>query len=66
MKRKIVDTQYKFFSVFDSDTGSYFRTGVLDENGKDTGVPSPVSPEGVKGAVAVAGVIDEFTEKYCK
>lgn len=65
MKRKIVDTQYKFFSVFDSDTGSYFRTGVLDETEK-TGDPSPVSPEGVKGAVAVAGVIDEFTEKYCK
>lgn len=37
MKRKIIDTKYKFFSVFDSDTGSYFRTGILDESGKDTG-----------------------------
>ena len=37
MKRKIIDTKYKFFSVFDTDTGSYFRTGILDENRKDIG-----------------------------
>lgn len=37
MKRKIIDTKYKFISVFDPDTGSYLRTGFLDEEGKDTG-----------------------------
>lgn len=32
------DIKYKFRSYFDTKTGNYMRTGVLDENGKDTGV----------------------------
>lgn len=35
---KKVDTKHKFISMFNPDTGFYMRTGVLDENGKDTGV----------------------------
>lgn len=31
------DKKNKFISMFDSDTGFYMRTGILDENGKDTG-----------------------------
>ena len=38
MKYRIVDRQYHFISAFDTDTGAYVRTGILDENGKDTGV----------------------------
>lgn len=37
MLRK-VDKKNKFVSVFDSKTGFYARSGVIDENGKDTGV----------------------------
>jgi len=32
------DKQFKFYSVFNMKTGFYMRTGILDENGKDTGV----------------------------
>jgi hypothetical protein len=34
---KKIDKKNKFVSVFDSVTGFYMRTGVI-ENGKDTGV----------------------------
>ncbi len=38
MRYKIVDKKYRFVSFFDTETGAYVRTGILDENGKDTGV----------------------------
>ena len=38
MKYRITDRKYRFVSFFDTETGAYLRTGVLDENGKDTGV----------------------------
>ena len=38
MKYIIKDNKYSFASIFDSDTGTYIRTGVLDDSGKDTGV----------------------------
>ena len=34
----IYDKKYSFKSAFDTKTGAYVRTGILDENGKDTGV----------------------------
>ena len=34
----IHDKRYHFKSAFDTETGAYVRTGVLDVNGKDTGV----------------------------
>jgi radical SAM protein with 4Fe4S-binding SPASM domain len=34
----IKDSKYNFVSYFDSDTGFYVRTGILDSNGVDTGV----------------------------
>lgn len=38
MKYAIHDKQYHYKYYFDSDTGFYMRTGILDETGKDTGV----------------------------
>lgn len=38
MKYIIEDKKYKFKFVFDTNTGAYVRTGILDENGNDTGV----------------------------
>ena len=38
MKYIISDKKYHFKSAFDTETGAYVRTGVLDENGRDTGV----------------------------
>ena len=38
MKYKILDKNYHFVSAFDTDTGVYYRTGILDNDGKDTGV----------------------------
>ncbi|HRV72522.1 MAG TPA: SPASM domain-containing protein [Eubacteriales bacterium] len=38
MRQFIHDTKYSFKYAFDTDTGAYIRTGILDENGKDTGV----------------------------
>ena len=38
MKYIINDEKYHFKSAFDTETGTYIRTGILDENGKDTGV----------------------------
>lgn len=32
------DKKNRFWSMFDKNTGFYMRSGVLDENGKDTGV----------------------------
>lgn len=32
------DIKNRFVSVFNPDTGFYARSGVVDENGKDTGV----------------------------
>ena len=36
MKYIIHDKKYSFKSAFDTETGSYVRTGILDENGNDT------------------------------
>jgi len=36
--QKIVDKKYKFISMFNPKTGAYVRTGVLNEQGRDTGV----------------------------
>lgn len=38
MKYVIRDKKYRFLSAFDTDTGAYIRTGILDENNKDTGI----------------------------
>lgn len=38
MKYTIHDKKYNFITAFNTETGAYVRTGVLDENGKDTGV----------------------------
>ena len=37
MRYIIEDKKYHFKSAFDTETGAYVRTGVLDEKGKDTG-----------------------------
>ncbi len=37
MKYRIKDGTYNFMSYFDTETGTYMRTGILDQNGKDTG-----------------------------
>lgn len=38
MSYVITDDRYHFKSAFDTETGAYVRTGILDEDGKDTGV----------------------------
>lgn len=38
MKYIINDKKYNFKSAFDTETGAYVRTGILDESGKETGV----------------------------
>ena len=38
MKYILNDKKYHFRSAFNTETGAYVRTGILDENGKDTGV----------------------------
>ena len=35
---KKIDRKNRFVSMFDPKTGFYARSGVIDENGKDTGV----------------------------
>ena len=37
MKYIIDDPKYHFKSAFDTDTGAYVRTGILDQAGRDTG-----------------------------
>ncbi len=37
MKYIIDDKKYHFKSAFDTETGAYIRTGILDNSGKDTG-----------------------------
>lgn len=32
------DTENRFMAYFDTETGHYTRTGIIDDNGKDTGV----------------------------
>ena len=34
---RILDQKYRFVSYFNTETGAYMRTGILDKNGKDTG-----------------------------
>lgn len=38
MKYIIHDKRYHFKSAFNTKTGAYVRTGILDDNGNDTGV----------------------------
>lgn len=38
MRYIINDKGYHFWSAFDTETGAYVRTGILDKEGKDTGV----------------------------
>ena len=38
MRYIINDKKYQFKSAFDTITGAYVRTGILDENGNDTGI----------------------------
>lgn len=38
MRIRKIDKENKYISIFDTETGFYMRTGVIDENGKDTGV----------------------------
>lgn len=38
MKYIIHDKKYHFKFAFDSETGTYVRTGILNENGEDTGI----------------------------
>ncbi len=38
MRYLINDTKYRFHSIFDARTGAYARSGILDEEGRDTGV----------------------------
>lgn len=38
MKYVIKDEKYDFVSVFDTETGAYIRSGIIDATGKDTGV----------------------------
>lgn len=38
MIKTYFDKKYNFKEIFDTRTGMYVRSGVLDENGKDTGV----------------------------
>lgn len=38
MKYIVRDNKYHFMFAFDTETGAYVRSGILDENGKDTGV----------------------------
>lgn len=38
MKIRKADKKHRFFSVFDTETGFYFRTGVIGKDGKDTGI----------------------------
>lgn len=35
---KLIDKKYKFVSIFNNETGFYIRTGIIDKEGKDTGV----------------------------
>ena len=37
MRYEIVDRRFHFISGFDTDTGAYIRTGILDAQGRDTG-----------------------------
>ncbi len=38
MKYKIKDKKYKFTYAFNTETGAYIRTGILDDKGRDTGI----------------------------
>ena len=38
MRYIIDDKRYHFKSAFDTVTGAYVRTGIIGEDGKDTGV----------------------------
>ena len=38
MRYIVHDKKYNFKYAFDTVTGAYIRTGILDENGQDTGV----------------------------
>ena len=38
MRYIIRDEKYRFRSAFDTVTGAYVRTGILDDSGNDTGV----------------------------
>jgi hypothetical protein len=38
VNQKIIDQKYHFISMFNPMSGAYFRTGIINEYGQDTGV----------------------------
>lgn len=38
MKYLLHDQKYQFDTLFNSETGAYIRTGILDDDGRDTGI----------------------------
>ena len=38
MRYIIKDNKYHFMTAFDTETGAYVRSGIIDDNGNDTGV----------------------------
>lgn len=38
MIHRIVDKRFRFITMFNSKTGAYVRSGILDEDGEDTGI----------------------------
>ena len=38
MKYIISDKKYKFNTLFDTEKGTYIRTGILDDKNQDTGI----------------------------
>ena len=38
IRYSFTDSNYHFKYFFDDETGAYIRTGVLDQNGNDTGI----------------------------
>ena len=45
MQYTIKDEKYRFMSAFDTQTGAYIRTGIIDENGFIEKVMPKVKPD---------------------
>ena len=64
MKYIIEDKKYKFKFAFDTNTGAYVRTGILDENGKiDLNKFSPITYDPVHHVYRKIGA--EVGKAFC-
>lgn len=64
MIQTIIDQKYHFLSMFNPKSGAYVRTGIIDEQGRDTGVDPFMASFPHLIDVGIMGIVDMVKPAY--